>query len=69
VLDLRRGEATAAALSFARFFCLLAASHVLRPIREALGIEGGVYTLPWLWTGTFRMEERRRRDLLEERTT
>ncbi len=53
VLDLRRGEATPAALSFACFFCLLAASHVLRPIREALGIEGGVYILPWLWTGTF----------------
>lgn len=53
VLELRGGEAMPVALSFGCFFCLLAASHVLRPIREALGIEGGVYTLPWLWTGTF----------------
>lgn len=53
LLELRGGEGMPAALSFACFFCLLAASHVLRPIREALGIEGGVYTLPWLWTGTF----------------
>jgi AAA family ATP:ADP antiporter len=52
-LDVRGGEGTALALSFVCAFTLLAASFVLRPIRDALGIEGGVHTLPWLFTGTF----------------
>jgi AAA family ATP:ADP antiporter len=47
----RRGAPTA--LAFACFFALLAATNVLRPIREALGIEGGVYMLPVLWTCAF----------------
>jgi ATP:ADP antiporter, AAA family len=53
LVEVRRGEAAPTALAFICFFALLAASSVLRPIREALGIEGGVYTLPVLWTGTF----------------
>jgi ATP:ADP antiporter, AAA family len=53
VLDLRGGEARPAALAFTCFFGLLAANNALRPIRDALGIESGVHTFPWLWTGTF----------------
>ncbi len=52
-LDLRPGELAPFALSFTAFTCLLAASYVLRPLRDALGIHGGVHTYPWLFTGTF----------------
>jgi AAA family ATP:ADP antiporter len=50
---LREGEAHAVAWSFAYFFCLLAAYYVLRPIRDEMGIAGGVRNLPWLFTATF----------------
>jgi AAA family ATP:ADP antiporter len=49
----RRGEAAAAAWSFAYFFCVLASYYVLRPVREAFGAAAGAEGLPWLFTGTF----------------
>ncbi len=39
--------------SFAYFFCLLCAYYILRPLREEMGIAGGVDQLPWVFTGTF----------------
>jgi AAA family ATP:ADP antiporter len=39
--------------SFAYFFCLLAAYYILRPLRDEMGIAGGVKNLQWLFTGTF----------------
>jgi AAA family ATP:ADP antiporter len=39
--------------SFAYFFFLLAAYYVLRPVRDEMGIAGGVRNLPWLFTATF----------------
>ena len=39
--------------SFAYFFFLLAAYYVLRPVRDEMGIAGGVKNLPWLFTATF----------------
>jgi AAA family ATP:ADP antiporter len=39
--------------SFAYFFALLCGSYVLRPMRDAMGIAGGVEQLHWLFTGTF----------------
>ncbi len=53
VVDIRAGEAAAALLSFFYFFALLAAYYVLRPLRDEMGIAGGVENLPWLFTGTF----------------
>ena len=35
------------------FFCLLAAYYMLRSVREAMAIVGGVRNIPWLFTGTF----------------
>ena len=35
------------------FFFLMAGYYVLRPVREEMGIEGGVKDLQWLYTGTF----------------
>jgi AAA family ATP:ADP antiporter len=46
-------ERRAAAWSFAYFFTLLAGYYVLRPLRDQMGIAGGVKNLPWLFTATF----------------
>lgn len=53
VLDFRPGEFAAVALAFAYFFCLLASYYVLRPLRDEMGIQGGVENLPWTFTATF----------------
>jgi AAA family ATP:ADP antiporter len=39
--------------SFAYFFTLLAGYYVLRPLRDQMGIAGGVRNLPWMFTATF----------------
>jgi len=46
-------ERAAALWSFAYFFALLAGYYVLRPLRDQMGIAGGVRSLPWLFTATF----------------
>ena len=46
-------ERAAALWSFAYFFTLLAGYYVLRPLRDQMGIAGGVKKLPWLFTATF----------------
>jgi AAA family ATP:ADP antiporter len=53
VVDARPGEIRALCWSFAYFFCLLAGYYVLRPLRDEMGIAGGVRNLPWLFTATF----------------
>jgi AAA family ATP:ADP antiporter len=49
----RPEEARALLWSFAYFFCLLAAYYILRPLRDEMGIAGGVRNLQWLFTATF----------------
>ena len=46
-------ERAAALWSFGYFFALLAGYYVLRPLRDQMGIAGGVRNLPWLFTATF----------------
>jgi ATP:ADP antiporter, AAA family len=41
------------AMAAVAFFLLMAGYYVLRPVREEMGIEGGVKELQWLYTGTF----------------
>ncbi len=53
VVAVRPGERRALAWSFAYFFCLLAGYYVLRPLRDEMGIAGGVRNLQWLFTATF----------------
>ncbi len=53
VVAVRPGEAGALIWSFAYFFCLLAGYYVLRPLRDEMGIAGGVRNLQWLFTATF----------------
>lgn len=47
------GELKPVLLSFGYFFFVLACYYVLRPVRDEMGIRGGVRNLPWLFTGTF----------------
>jgi ATP:ADP antiporter, AAA family len=53
LVAVRPGEAAALLWAFAYFFCLLAGYYVLRPLRDEMGIAGGVRNLPWLFTATF----------------
>jgi AAA family ATP:ADP antiporter len=53
VVAVRPGELHALGWSFAYFFCLLAGYYVLRPLRDEMGIAGGVRNLQWLFTATF----------------
>jgi AAA family ATP:ADP antiporter len=46
-------EAGAVMAGFAMFFLLFAGYFMLRPVRETMGIAGGVDNLQWLFTGTF----------------
>lgn len=45
-------EVRALLLSFSYFFCLLCGYYILRPLRDEMGILGGVKNLQWLFTGT-----------------
>jgi AAA family ATP:ADP antiporter len=49
----RPEELRALLWSFAYFFCLLAGYYILRPLRDEMGIAGGVRNLQWLFTATF----------------
>src|SRR5882724_2016509 len=53
LVQVRRGEVAAMLWSFAYFFCLLCGYYILRPVRDEMGIQGGVENLQWLFTGTF----------------
>lgn len=51
-IDLRPGELPLLLLSAAYFFFVLASWYVLRRIRDAMGVAGGVDNLAWLFLGT-----------------
>ena len=53
VVAVRAEEAAALCWSFAYFSCLLAGYYVLRPLRDEMGIAGGVKNLQWMFTATF----------------
>jgi AAA family ATP:ADP antiporter len=53
LLQLERREATAVGWAFMYFFLLLASYYILRPLRDEMGIAGGLAQLPWVFTGTF----------------
>ncbi|WP_200843686.1 NTP/NDP exchange transporter [Pantoea sp. 18069] len=46
-------EVKATLLGFSWFACLLSGYYLLRPLRDAMGLVGGVEELRWLFTATF----------------
>jgi AAA family ATP:ADP antiporter len=52
VIDVEPEEIRALAWSWLYFFSVLSAYYVIRPIRDEMGVAGGVSNLPWLFTGT-----------------
>lgn len=53
LFNVREREAPAILAGLAMFFLLFAGYAMLRPVRETMGIAGGVENLQWLFTGTF----------------
>ncbi|MEX0960094.1 MAG: MFS transporter [Burkholderiales bacterium] len=49
----KASEVAATFWSFGYFFCLLCGYYILRPVRDEMGIQGGVGNLQWLFTATF----------------
>jgi AAA family ATP:ADP antiporter len=52
-LNVEPSERAALLLGFAFHFCVLASYYLVRPLRDALGLEGGAGQLQWLFTATF----------------
>ncbi|MFL1453784.1 NTP/NDP exchange transporter [Marinobacter sp. GN3S48] len=52
LFNINRDEIIPVLLAVFFFFCVLTALMVLRPAREALGIQGGIETVRWLFIGT-----------------
>lgn len=51
--EMKPGEAAAVAWAAVTFFAILAAYFVLRPVRDALVLDGDPAFIPWLFTATF----------------
>ena len=51
-IQVEPGEIRALSWSFLYFFVLLCAYYIVRPMRDEMGILGGVENLQWLFTGT-----------------
>ena len=51
-VDVRAHEVKLLFLSALYFFLVLTAYYIIRPIREEMGVRGGVENLAWLFTGT-----------------
>ncbi|MBC7897189.1 MAG: MFS transporter [Cytophagaceae bacterium] len=52
IVDVRPEEVRAMLLACAYFFCVLSSYYIIRPLREEMGVAGGVRNIPWLFTGT-----------------
>lgn len=53
IFGIEREDAGPVAAGLLMFFLLFAAYFMLRPVRETMGVAGGVDKLQWLFTGTF----------------
>src|SRR5690606_40161252 len=52
LFNLRRGELAPVMIAGLFFFCILTALMMLRPARDALGMERGIDSVRWLFIGT-----------------
>jgi len=53
LVNVRPGEVAALLWAFLYFFSLLCSYYIVRPMRDEMGVAGGVEHLHWLFTGTF----------------
>ncbi len=53
LVDVEPAEISALLWAFSYYFALLCAYYIVRPMRDEMGIAGGVEHLQWLFTGTF----------------
>ena len=51
-IDVQPVEMRALGWSWLYIFCVLSSYYILRPIRDEMGVAGGVENLQWLFTGT-----------------
>src|SRR5687768_16655264 len=51
-LDVRPTEIRALGWSWLYIFAVLSSYYILRPVRDDMGVAGGIENLPWLFTGT-----------------
>jgi len=52
-IRIEHGEVATSLWSFTCFFCVLCGYYILRPLRDEMGVQGGVENLPWLFSVTF----------------
>lgn len=52
-LNIQPGEGPAVIAGLLLFYLLFTGYFMLRPVRETMGVAGGVDNLQWLFTGTF----------------
>src|ERR1022692_1649886 len=52
IIDVRPSEVPALGWSWLYIFSLLSSYYIMRPIRDQMGVAGGVNNLQWLFTGT-----------------
>src|SRR5580704_5952599 len=52
LIDVSGAELPALGWCWLYIFSVLASYYILRPIRDQMGVAGGVNNLPWLFTGT-----------------
>ena len=52
LIDVTPTELPALSWCWLYIFSVLASYYILRPIRDQMGVAGGVNNLPWLFTGT-----------------
>ncbi|MGE0554866.1 MAG: NTP/NDP exchange transporter, partial [Gemmatimonadales bacterium] len=52
IIEVQDDELGRVGWSCGYFFFILAAYFIIRPLREEMGVAGGVRNLPWLFTGT-----------------
>lgn len=53
IVNVEATELTALLWAFVYFFSLLCGYYIVRPMRDEMGVAGGVENLQWLFTGTF----------------
>lgn len=53
IFNVKQTEVTAVVAGVLMFFFLFTGYFLLRPVRETMGVAGGVENLQWLFTGTF----------------